>query len=117
VPERTGVLDGNPMCLARLAERLLRRLLVRCRARQRWSDETALENALACAARSITGPPPYSPEDWVRGCGTLLGASESRKLYSEVSTYGIVRHEGGFGWRWGHRFFVDYLTNLTGAAE
>jgi hypothetical protein len=110
--DRAGVLDGNPTSLARLAERFFKRFLLRCAARERWSDNRMLEQALRAAAHhSITGTPPFNIRDWEHGCAPSLGQSESHLLYRESLTYGLIRRETRASWRWRHRFVVDYLAS------
>jgi hypothetical protein len=107
--EREGVLDGNPVFLDRLADQLLSRFLVRCRSRKHWTDDLNLKRALGASTRSLTGQPPHTVSTWQRQCAPFLSSGEALALYHECLTYGIVRREAGTGWRWGHRFVVDYL--------
>lgn len=109
--DRDGVLDGTLANLAVLAQQLLRRFLLRCCSRRKWSDSDKLDKALCAAARFFNGLPPYVGEKWEHGCAGFLSPIEARMLYSESLSYGIVRREAGTAWRWGHRFVVDYLVN------
>jgi hypothetical protein len=110
--ERIGILDGDQASLGRLADLFVKRFIIRCRARKKWSDCSLLEKALCTASRSITKSPPFSPQDWESACCQFLSTAEARDLYSEGLTYGLVRRESGPGWRWGHRFVIDYLAGL-----
>jgi hypothetical protein len=115
-PDRSGILDGEPVPLGRLAEQLHGRFLRRCQVRKRWKDDRMLQRALPAVARHNAGPPPYAPEAWDQVCQSYLDRTEARDLYNESLSYGIIERDAGRSWRWGHLFLVDYLATLSGGA-
>ena len=117
-PQRSGVLEGDPHSLSLLAVRILDRFLVRCHSRRLWPNAPNLRSALGVIARSLTGAPRYSSEEWTHAAGDMLSRQEAESLYWESAAYGLVVRESRIHWRWGHRFLVDYLATLAvGEAE
>lgn len=111
--DRHGILDQQSAPLIRLAAQLHDRFLRRCRVRRRWRDERMLECALPMVARTIMGTPPYRIESWDQACELCLDRTESRDLYAESLSYGIIERDGR-DWRWGHPFLAGYLATTEG---